>query len=321
MPQDDLLYKQLKERYQQMLQELFVHGNKSDTNVIAYRGNVWLLPDNNISPEIGNDILEKIGIDGIEYNEEVEFHDIFQTIHSDYNRADVLIGTINNKVLNLYSGSAFTIDPKSSILVKKIVQALKLQKVSYRDSIDDEEKTVAKKKITGQIPDYAYHGTALKYLESIMRNGLEPREYQSNYDKQGIYHDDKIFFSTRFGEASHHAIHTGDKTKSNPVILEFRIPDKNLIVPDYDIDVQSGETIWNNARITDTKLGSEKSDSLSQEFGIYGYNGKIIPQHIRYIYILPDSSNTTPNSTDYKRFTPKQIRKLIDNGQLADFFY
>jgi hypothetical protein len=313
MPQDDKVYNQLKETWKNIIQEMFIHGDPNNKNVIAFRDSIWLLA-NDIPASLANEIYKKVGID-IKYNEDADFLDLANEIMNE--KPDVLTGSINDKTLLVYSSGSFTLDPKSSILIKKVVQHLKLKKVDYQEMED--QFTVPKKKITGQVPDIAYHGTSLNYLDSILRHGLEPRGSQSNYEQQGIYHDDKIFFSTRFGEASHHADHTAALKQSKPVVIEFRIPDKNLITPDYDIDIQSGETLWSDTRDSKSKLTNPKSQSASQEFGIYGYQGKIIPQHFRYFYInLSGDEYSTLKS--YKRFTYKQLQKIINRyGDLESY--
>jgi hypothetical protein len=50
---------------------------------------------------------------------------------------------------------------------------------------------------------------------------------------------------------------------------------------------------------------------MSREFGIYGYHGSILPQHIRAVYVLIGGSDT-PEPSEYKKMTIKQIKKLLD---------
>lgn len=314
-----------KDYYQYTLTELFIHGDKANKNVIAYRENVWLIGEK-LSEQDANNILNKLAIRGQEFTSDsdadeqsqVAFHDLYQVINN-AERSDVLVGYIRDKELYLINSVPFSLDPKSSLLVKKVVQALKLSKVSYEDDIEQETSvSIPKKKITGTIPDYAYHGTSVKYIEKILRTGIMPMEYQSNYARQGVYHSDKIFFTTRFGEAASHARTTGHITKNLPAVIEFKIPDKNLIIPDYDIDMKSGKSHYDDMSsiksasgpVRDYQLGSKKSGSLSKEFGVYGYQGSVLPQFIRYVYIgITDDHD---NVKEYKRYTPKQLKKMID---------
>jgi hypothetical protein len=309
-----------KEFYLQDLEELFVHGTPTDDtdNVIAYRQNVWMLP-NTITVKQARDIFANLDISsGENYgdNEEdpVEFYEIDNYIR-DSSRSDVLTGSIREKILFINSGFPYTQDPKSSNLIKKVVKQLKLKGARYFDGVDgDDETYVSKKKITGNIPDIAFHGTSLKYLDGILKSGIRPKYENSNYKRQGISHDSTIFFATKFGDAMGHAVNSGNNTKSTPVVIEFYIPDKNLLIADYDVDMQSGETTYDKQQDTfqKDKFGSEKSFSVTKELGVYGYRGSILPQHIKYIYIATTPSDSTYSAKNFKRYTKKQIYRLIN---------
>ena len=95
------------------------------------------------------------------------------------------------------------------------------------------------------------------------------------------------------------------------MVIELVIPDKNLIIPDYDIDMSSGATAYDDYKPQKghTKVGSDKSLSMSKEFGIYGYMSKILPQHIKNVYIQI-GDNEYPSIKDYKKFTIKQLKAI-----------
>lgn len=314
------------------LDELLMHGDpKQNTNVIAYQQHLWVLPYD-VPRDEANEIAAFLLPSSYDDEQppfddgapqEISVRDINSLI-TDAGRSDILVGSLSNGELSLYSGGGFEMDPKSSLLVKKVAQALKVKKVTYQDDLEGNSNvSVPKKKLTAQIPDIAYHGTAIGYLEEILKRGLEPRGDQSNYDKQGIYHHDKIFFATRFGEASHHAIHTGGKTKSLPIVLEFFIPDKNLVIADYDVDMHGGETTYDApARKTHTKYGSDKSFALSKEFGVYGYKGKILPQHIKWVYVLFNEEAYDVGIKDYKKLSSSKLKKFLDrHGSFDELQY
>jgi hypothetical protein len=325
----DQILKTLKESWtlieqeiEMPLDELLIHGDvKTNKNVIAYKQHLWVLPEK-VPRETANEIAtfllpESYDDENVPFDDgtppEVNVYDITSLVN-DADRSDILVGSLRNGELVLHSGGGFKLDPKSSLLVKKVANALKIKKVTYQDDLEGNSNiSIPRKKITARIPDIAYHGTAIKYLEDILKVGLEPRGHQSNYEQQGIYHDDKIFFATRFGEASHHATHTSSLTKSLPIVLELTIPDKNLVIADYDVDMHGGETTYDApARKTHTKYGSDKSFALSKEFGVYGYQGKILPQHIRYVYVLFNEEAYDPSIKDYKKFSPKKLRQFLD---------
>jgi hypothetical protein len=313
-----------------LIDEMRVHGDiKTGKNIVAYKGNIWLLT-NEPSLDTIKEILNSIGYDPDTYEGDnwnrienqidkiKDFHD-FTSFLFENGRSDVLVGYINGRKLYIYNSGAFVQDPKSSILIKKVVNTLKLTSVSYEDDLDGTSAKVGKSKIIGEIPNVAYHGTSTKYISNIFKIGLRPNVSPSNYDD--INHEGLIFFSTRFGEAFHHALTTSTKTKSKPIVIELTIPDKNLIIPDYDIDTQSGMTNYDNIsqNLRDrqrkyTKFGSDNSFAMSKEHGVYGYNGSIHPNFIKNVYY--SDNNETQSIKEMRKFTVKQFKRMIDLGYL-----
>lgn len=297
------------------LHELRVQGEGQ--RIVAYKGYVWLF-DDGISGKMVNDIIEKAelgstdghhGLSKVDETEEIDSFEFYDDLRS-LERSDIIIGSIHNKQLQLLSTGPFVRDPKSSDIIKKLVKHFKLTSVSY--DYGDEVAIVKKKQIQGKPSDIVYHGTSLKYLEGILRNGLIPKPQQTNY--KNIIHSDKVFFSSRMDEASHHAVTTANNTKSLPVILEIKVPDPALIIPDFDVDRMTGNDYYTDMPVINknahTKLPNNKSFSASKEFGVYGYAGKILPMHIKKIYISGNAK--TYSLEEYKRYTVKQIRKIID---------
>ena len=315
-----------------VIDEMKVHGDiKTAKHIVAYKGNIWVLADEE-SPETIKNILSVIGYNPDEYGgDEADenwndleliisstdsFHDLVSFLH-DRSRSDVLAGYLTDKKLHVVSTGPFVQDPKSSILIKKVVKALKLSSVSYDDDFDSTSTKVGRSKIVGEIPNTAFHGTSSKYIMDILKIGLRPMQAPTNYSE--IEHQDAIFFATRFGEAMHHASHTASKTKSLPIVIEFIIPDKNLILPDYDIDTSSGMTHYSDLDSLDrdrhrknNKMGSEKSLSMSREHGVYGYQGSIMPRFIKNVYVGDKAE--IYSLKDMKKFTVKQFKRMVDMG-------
>ena len=298
------------------LNELFVKGDGD--YVIAKGSNVWLIddyPDEEIAAEI-NKALE---IEG----EWEEVWDLKQLLDDDM-RSDVLFGEKERNDLNLYTIGSFKLDPQSSILVKKVVKQLGIKNVTQQSGAgegDDTEYT-SKWAIEGEIPSTFYHGTSTAYLENIFKLGLKPGESKTNYD--GIEHPDAVFFSSRFDEAQTHASHTVNKVGGDPVILELSAPNKNLLIPDYDIDVGSGDTgcydyicqMLRNKQSLFSKMKGE-SFSLSKEFGIYGYSGRVPSKFITGYYILmnPEETGIDVNFAsrdEYTEMTPEEAKTYVD---------
>ena len=146
----------------------------------------------------------------------------------------------------------------------------------------------------GETSNIMFHGTTTKYLGEILKTGIRAGRSRSNYDL--ISHPDLIFFSSRFDEAQHHSMHTAQKAGGDPMVVEFSLPDKNLLVPDYDVDAQSGETNIYDYIPEETRNSSANyssmtgaSDALSREFGVYGYRGRISPKFISSYHILTNA--------------------------------
>ena len=304
--------------FKQFLLEMFVNGDpKIAVRIIAYKEHIWLF-DKDGNPLFKN-FQEFSKNTGVDINKYPTFEDLDNEIRD--SRSDILLGYLYNGNLQIAS-TQFVIDPKSSILVKKIVNELKLKSVDIEQGEGSE--TIKKKKIIGEIPDIAYHGTSFKYLEKIIYTGIRPNEAESNYSKQFIEHYDYIFFATRIGEAMHHSATTARNTKSLPVIIEFKIPDKALIVPDYDIDTLGTMSHYDYINPKDrekfrkySKMPETDSMKLSKEFGIYGYKGNIKPGFFTKIYF--SEKEEVYGMSDFKKFTIKQMKKIVDMGYYHEF--
>jgi hypothetical protein len=307
------------------LNEMIVIGKPvKRTLVVAFDKWIWLI-DMDLTPadneKIFLDIIKKLGIDQRDEHDNFiknfDFEDTGNFISSiqEY-KSDILVGTIYGKDLQLQDFGMFPLDPKSSVLVKKVVNQLGLKSATYPDDVDSTERTITKKKMTGQTGPTGYHGTATKYLRSILSKGLRPMQAGSNYQKQGIEHQDLIFFSTRLGEAMHHAVHTAVGTKSLPVIIEFAIPDKDLVVADYDVEKMTGKDIHYRETGPASKGGTTYKtdpDKVSREVGVYGYHGNVNPIFIKYIYVsLKDDADVYNIEKDFKKMKPKAALRYME---------
>jgi len=292
------------------INEMVVVGDKNNDVIIAFDKWIYFLNDDD--PNIQN-IKDEIAtnLNFEEYNDSSDVYSLMQEISERY--PDVLVGSIHDKVLYVQNYSSFKLDPKSSILVKKVVDTLKLKSVTV--SHGDSDIKVTKKKIVGEISDIAYHGTTSKYLDGILRKGLRPDERESNWLKQGIQHPDKIFFTTLIGEAMGHSIMTANKKGGIPIILEFKIPDKDLMIADYDVEGETGAHEFYDYHVQSHKRTyKSKPMSLSKEFGIYGYKGNIKPVFIKNIYVAIKPADEVYSMDDFKKMKPKTAARYIEYG-------
>jgi len=289
--------------------EMLVIGEPKDNGyVVAFDKWIWAL---NRTEEQHKDITDKLGID---LDSGMDDYDFITNIQEKI--SDILAGQIHGKTLYLYDYGSFKADPKSSVLVKKVVRQLNLNSVKYIEDVDSTETKVTKKKIVGEISDIAYHGTSSKYLQAIISKGLKSGESDSNYAKIGVHHSDLVFFATRIGEAMHHAIHAVQQKKGIAIILEFTIPDKDQIIADFDVEKMTDKDIYygdtgERGKYT-SKSYQQNPDKLSKHFGVYGYKGRIPSSFIKYIYVATKPNDEMYNINDFKKMKPKAAIKYVN---------
>jgi len=313
----------LKYLLEDLMRELLVSGDvKTAQYLVAYKEKVWLLPSEDVPPRTAVEISKALNI-----LPTFDVHGIRD--HAEEN-LDVVIGSLNNRILYIYGAGSLTLDPKTSLILKKIVHQLKLKGVER--AADDSTELTKKSKIKGALPDVVYHGTSSKYLRKILSTGLRPGESESNYPKV-ISHQDLVFFTSRPEEAKYHAVHTADKRQNNvkehmdiPVILEMSIPDPAKLVADYDVAALSAEEkplskvgYW---ALQNKKIPRQQS----QETGIWGYRGRVSANFIKYVYIPKDWPNLAGTDKihylemkDYKKMRPQAALKYIE--KLEEYGY
>ena len=293
---------------------MIVIGKPQDRkNVVAFDKWIWILDDD--SKEYMKDIAKKLKMD-MDY----EFEDVYDFIQSVGEKfPDILIGQIFKKDLYIQTYGDFVADPKSSVLVKKVVKQLKLNSASYVEDFTDTQTKVSKRKMTKQIPDIAYHGTTSKYLPGILSKGLKAGESGSNYARQGIYHPDLVFFATRIGEAMHHALTTARQERGTSIIIEFSIPDKDQIISDFDVEKMTNKDFYygntgERPIFQSTLSYKQDPDKLSKHFGVYGYKQRIPASFIKNVWVATKPNDEIYNIKDFKKMKPKTAMKQIGMG-------
>jgi hypothetical protein len=296
--------------------EMLVIGQpKNEKYIIAFDKWIYVL-DDEPNQEVFLEILNKLGL---KETDKFDLEDTYSFITNIQEYVgDVLIGQIQKKNLYLYDYGTFKSDPKSSVLVKKVVNQLKLNSATYIEDTDSTETKVSKKKMTMQVPDIAYHGTTMKYLSSILSKGLKASESDTNYEKQGIYHDDLIFFATRIGEAMHHALHTASEKGGVPIIIELTIPDKDQIIADYDVEKMSNKDLYygdtGEREKFQSKSYQQDPNKLSKHFGVYGYKQRIPASFIKAVWVAQKPVDELYSIKDFKKMKPKTVLKYYHLG-------
>jgi hypothetical protein len=149
-----------------------------------------------------------------------------------------------------------------------------------------------------------------------------PGESKTNYE--GISHPNAVFFSSRMEEAQHHAVHTAGKVGGDPIIVNLKVPDSDLLIPDYDVDMGAGDTgcfdyICHTLRSNQAGDLDTDSFSLSREVGVYGYKGRI-PASAIFAYDILMNAEETMNSSEmydarlgeYTEATPEEAATYIE---------
>lgn len=309
-------------RFIQLFTEMRVIGKPENSYyLIAFKDKIWIFPDDDLSDEESQAKTIEIqkAVKPFKNEQTYNEYDTFYELGSEMleTRDDVLVAEVNGDEMELSGSFDMNFDPQSSILIKKVFAELNLKTLKINNENEDFYWDFS---IEGSIPDYAYHGTYSNYLLDIIRLGIRPNRSESNWLDTGIIHDDKIFFTTKFGTASFHASRAEIDTHGLPVVIRFKIPDKELVIPDFDIDMDSDTTktktdgshydYLNKFRNSPTSEWS--AERSSQEQGIYGYRGPVMPKFIQEVYILTeDPEDPSINMDDYIRFDVNYIKKRI----------
>ena len=310
-----------------IISEMFVKGHEDGDNIIAYKENLWKLRmDIEEDDPVRQEIAQALRLEG-------EWNDIWdlKELVEDAGRTDILVGEFNeqDRQLSLQRVGSFHLDPKSSVLVKKVVKTIGAQSVVYAPNDEGEEYT-SKHDIKGKVADIMYHGTTSNYLPGLLRLGLVPGKKETNYE--GISHPSAVFFTSRFDEAQHHATHTAKKVGGDPVILELKVPDPALLIPDYDVDMGAGDTgcydyICQTLRDKQSSQSDVDADSfsLSREVGVYGYKGRVPAAAISGYYILMNAQDELGDTMfyadreQYTEATPEEAAIYVQTKE--DFGY
>lgn len=295
-------------RYQDILiTEMRLTGNKSDSyEVLAHKGDIWVW-SGDLPTEMASQMSKHFG-------EKIEDNNRLHRLIDD--RPDILFGYVRNGSLHLINsgaGEGVFHDPRSSLLIRKVVQRLGLDNVTYNspDQNGDDSRSVEVDRfdVIGDIPEIVYHGTAGGYLRGILSTGLRGDTDETNWREVGKL-EGKVFLTVSPQNAEFHARNASENTQTPPVVLGVRIPDRNKIVPDFDIlrifdDPSSDRTdkhgytdaayaIKNRSYDRDRreKLADYAAKTnFTRDMGIMAYEGRIPPKFIVSISI--------PTSTDY----------------------
>ena len=223
---------------------------------------------------------------------------------------------------------------RGSRLLRSVLRHLGLSGVRVHYDGDVVEDIPAGE-VTGRLPDALLHGTSSANMGGILRRGLTADETRSNYKHNDVRHSDTVFLTDNPFKAAYHAANAvwppdkrplrGGSPASGvfPVIVEFAIPDKAKLVPDWDIDVWSEKGVaYEGSREMRQRLRGfghpatqEDPFKLSRKFGVFGYRGRIPPAFIRSIEIRTSEGEESFSPENWTKVTREQLERAIEYGE------
>lgn len=310
-----------------LLLEMRVVKISDGGGIIAYGDKIWIFDeDTDWTLEQFADLVRTAKIDitqlyrskdgNIEAAFE-QFQDSTSNFIEDLERHDIFIGSMSNGILYQDFRHDMAFDPKSSVLIKKVAAQLGLDASVLQSDMSGNEELVDKSNMKG-VPhiETAYHGTTTNYIDSIMKIGLRPRNVtKSKTNYSNIEHGDAIFFTTKIGKAMYHAQNASHRG-GLPLIISFSIPDQSKIIPDYDIDINSGGKTYAHiekytGRTSVRKMAGDPA-KLSREFGNYGYRGSIPPKFINddFLIMMGDGDDDV-GIESFQSFTKEDLLNMM----------
>ena len=282
----------------ELLLEMIVRYQSPDGNeVIAFQDSIWLIGDRT-PRRVLRDIKRATGLRG----------DTAEDLMRDAreNRPDVLAGYIYDNRLSVDGVVSMALNPRSSLLIKKVVQQLGLDGVNA-ERMDPEGEEHSEEfrmhQLEGQIPQIVYHGTTSKYIRGILRIGIAPTT-NSNWQQLGKFRD-KIYLTASFQDAAFHANRTTGTAYGIPLVIATRIPDRSKIVLDFDVGASMhgitpamdregytasvSQDTWDKKRLK--TIGKyDRGTDYTREIGTFGYRGRI-PSNFFTAFFVSDSAD------------------------------
>lgn len=288
-------------------------GNNPEL-LFAFRDNIWLVDRydddaDEVAQEIWDTIRRTFNTSNLpqevvkRLSEEEATIDDLESFFRDWLK-DGVVGYWDEDSGNLNISMVDNPSPISSPLMKKIATTLDASDITYDNEevydnpyksgydYEDASYSYDPHDMIGNVPDNLWHGTTTEYFPSIVKYGLMPGEGASNFARNQIYHDDKIFLADRESEVRYYSANAAREQGGYPMVVNVKIPDPSKLLPDYDVDryatgSASGKNTYSHMGYGDqeweiSSVGSWKS---TKHAGKYGYKGRIPANYILSIQI------------------------------------
>lgn len=145
-------------------------------------------------------------------------------------------------------------------------------------------KIVLNENIQNELPDIAYHGAPFRNLFDILNKGIVPINISKQKNTHGLTHANTIFFTTSLNKAQQFS-----KKDGPTCVLEFKIPDKNKIISDFNFALTSSGEYYvplpEKNQIYAKNIYNKDTMKKSKEAGMFGYIGRIPPTFIQAFII------------------------------------
>lgn len=321
------------------LDELFIRfktpGTHDDYHLIAHRENIWLYTaDDRDNEQLVADIQQRAGLEG---------QDLDDLATEATERGDLITGVYHaskNEFWHQGDPSMITHNPAVSQYFKKLMQFLGVEEVTGErlSGNDSESVSTMQHDMHGKIPERMHHGTNTGAMPNILKVGLVPGEGEGNWDEVGQF-GDVIFLTEDFYNAKFHAERQANTINNvAPVILEVKVPDPTKIVPDFDVQSQTGGNMekadelgytgsqhYNAYHVRNRRDEIAKNNpgsDLSMISGIIAYQGRIPANHITKIYADLSGEMGDPDNPDYTEFNDvKDFIEAINTYQEVGYWY
>lgn len=310
-------------------------GEHDQYDVIAHRGNVWLVGDNDRDTE---KVAQDIGIQSGAYEDGDSVEDITSRLEE---RPDIISARYDPDNQALWvPDNELGHHPRASLELKKLAELLGVDSVSGNRYFaqDDAEARFYRHEMEGQVPDELYHGIDANALPDILRLGLVPGRGDGNWE---VGQFDLVFLAADWHKAAFHASRQQHEGHGAPVILKVKIPDRTKIEPDFDAvnafgtdDYEKVDELGysgSNAYMPShgesgrQEIANQNPDAknLPLVSGVIGYSGRIPPSHIKQIDVDLRGEMGDHNEPEFTSFDiPAELAELRDALDLyGDYEY
>ena len=223
----------------------------------------------------------------------------------------LIVMKTDDDTVSYNTDAGFTDNPGTSVQFKKFFDFLKKNEgIEYLDVKDQIENLS-----TQEYEDYGrifyidnlfeellsntlYHGTTTKFIESILRTGINADPNVSTFES--VKHSKYSFFTPLKNVAMYYANRSASEHGEIPIILQIDKKgfDKSKIIIDYDLYaqyIQDDSIPEYQKNISDYHkffrhyTNKKRELNRPEKFDRFGYGGRLYPKHIKKIWYNRDN--------------------------------